>query len=526
MKEAQYHLEIEYKHLKIVNQYLMDILPANLEQEIVVYLSDTLVNKLNIEDIEYYSFDPEKQILTLTTAFIKKQSKPLEANQLIKVVLDQGLIGKVAKSLHTENIDNLLIHPEFVQKNSEHLSAIVVPIVTGNKLLGVIYCGSRNIADFSSQTQKSLNAIASITAIKLEKNSAIEQLQQTIEKLEYSGKIQDTLFEIAELIFETSDMQEFYERLHKSIAKLMFASNFFVALVIDDGKAITLPYAVDEVDEVPPNEVIPLDKDKPSITGYVLNTNKPLLASKKKMQSMIDSNEVYIKGSLPYAWLGVPFGNPPLHGVVVVQSYKENIGFTKKDEQLLCFVARHIRNAIERMQARADLQFMALHDPLTKLPNRSLFNDRVQHALNNSKRDQHKKMALLFLDLDNFKQINDTYGHHIGDLLLVEVAGLVKKCIRDTDSLSRLGGDEFAILLDDIATVEYAEKVAKKVIKAVTTPLMLDENQINTSISIGIAFQNLNDNTLDSLMIRADKAMYQAKQQGRNRLIIEQGGSD
>jgi diguanylate cyclase (GGDEF)-like protein len=303
----------------------------------------------------------------------------------------------------------------------------------------------------------------------------------------------------------------------------MFASNFFVGLVIDDGQAITLPYAVDEVDDVPPNEVIPLDNEKPSITGYVLNTNKPLLASKQKMQSMIDSNQVYIKGSLPNAWLGVPFGEPPLYGVVVVQSYNDNIGFTQKDEQLLCFVARHIRNAIERMQARADLQFLALHDPLTKLANRSLFNNRVNHALNKCRRDKSKKIALLFLDLDKFKQVNDTYGHHIGDLLLIKVAKLVQQCIRETDTLSRLGGDEFGILLEEIDSADSAQLVANKIIKCLQTSFMLDKIQINTSTSIGIAFHDQPENTIESLIICADEAMYQAKQQGRNRAVLHQG---
>jgi diguanylate cyclase (GGDEF)-like protein len=520
MNEELYHLEIEHKHLKIVSQYTMDILPVNSELEIVAFLSDTLLNKLNIDDLELYSFDNKSKKLSLIEAFIGKQSILLNLFVNPKISLGEGMIGKVANSLEAQCIEDLRQHVDFEQTNSEHLSALIVPIFTDVKLIGVIYCASKEVAAFDSQIQNSLNAIASITAIKLEKNRAIEQLQYSVEKLEYSRKIQDALFEIAELIFETSNMQEFYQRLHKCIGKLMFASNFFVGLVIDDGKAITLPYAVDEV---PPNEVIPIDKDKPSITGYVLNTNKPLLASKQKMQSMIDSNQVYIKGSLPNAWLGVPFGEPPLHGVVVVQSYNENIGFTKEDVQLLSFVARHIRNAIERMQARADLQFLALHDPLTKLPNRSLFNDRAIHALNKCKRQKSKKMALLFLDLDKFKQVNDSYGHHIGDLLLVAVVKLIKSSIRETDTLSRLGGDEFAILLEDIVSADCAQKVANKIIKAIQTPFMLDKIQIRTSTSIGIAFHDHPENSIESLIICADEAMYQAKQQGRNRAVMHQG---
>jgi len=523
MKEDHQHLEIDHKYLKIVSQYTMDILLANSEQELIEILSDTLLNKLNIDDIELYLFNPKNKTLAITAAFTEKQSILLDLFVIPEINLGEGLIGKVAKSLVAQSIEDLRLNSDVEQNKSHNLSAFIVPIVTDGKLIGVIYCASKMFAAFTLQLQKSLNTISSITAIKMEKNRAITQLQQTIEKLEYSGKIQDTLFEIAELIFETSNMQEFYQRLHKCIAKLMFASNFFVGLVTDDDQTITLPYAVDEVDEVPPNEVIPLDNEKPSITGYVLNTNKPLLASKQKIQSMINANQLYVKGSLPNAWLGVPFGKPPLRGVVVVQSYTENIGFTHKDEQLLCFVARHIRNAIERMQARADLQFLALHDPLTKLSNRLLFNDRVNHALNKCRRHKNKKIALLFLDLDKFKQINDTYGHHIGDLLLIEVAKLIQTCIRETDTLSRLGGDEFGILLEDIVSADLAQGVANKIVKALQIPFMLDKIQINTSTSIGIAFNDQPDNTIDSLIICADEAMYQAKQRGRNRSILHQG---
>ncbi|WP_339725573.1 sensor domain-containing diguanylate cyclase [uncultured Paraglaciecola sp.] len=522
MKGEHHHLEIEHKYLKIVSQFTMDILSANTDQDIIALLSDTLLKELHVDDLELYSFDPQSKMLSLKEAFVDKQSILNDVLVNPKIPLGEGIIGSVAESIGMEYIKDLRQHSHFVPNTSGHLSALIVPIYADEKLLGVIYCASKNVADFGTQIQASLHVIASITAIKLEKNRAIKQLQHSIEKLEYSGKIQDTLFEIAELIFETSNMQEFYQRLHHCIGNLMFAANFFVALVIDDGKAITLPYAVDEVDEVPPDEIIPIDKDKPSITGYVLNTNTPLLASKQKMQSMIDSNKVYIKGSLPNAWLGVPFGEAPLHGVVVVQSYDDKITFTEKDVQLLSFVARHIRNAIERMQARADLQFLAQHDTLTKLSNRSLFNDKADHALNKCRRQSNKNMALLFLDLDKFKHINDTYGHHIGDLLLVEVANLIKTCIRETDTLSRLGGDEFAVLLEDIISVECAKKIANKIIKAIQVPFILDDIQINTSISIGIAFQNHPENTVESLMISADKAMYQAKQQGRNRAVIHQ----
>ncbi|GAA0854098.1 bifunctional diguanylate cyclase/phosphodiesterase [Aliiglaciecola litoralis] len=510
-------------HLKVVSQYIIDILPTKTQTEIIELIFDTLLRNFDIDYLELYSFKRKSKALILSEAYAEKRSILQDLFIINEIPLGQGIIGQAAKSLQIESIDDVSLYPELNQNGGKYVTGLIIPVVTDGKLVGVIYCASNNTEQLPKHIQNSIYAIASVTAIKVDKIQAIDKLQHSIEKLEYSGKIQDTLFEIAELIFETSSMQEFYQRLHSCIAKLMFASNFFVGLVIDDGQAITLPYAVDEVDEVPPNEVIPLDNQRPSITGYVLNTDKPLLASKQKIQAMIDSNQVYIKGSLPNAWLGVPFGKPPLHGVVVVQSYNDDIGYTQKDEQLLCFVARHIRNAIERMQAKSDLQFLALHDPLTKLPNRSLFNDRVYHALNKCKREQDRNIALLFLDLDKFKQVNDTYGHHIGDLLLIKVAEILQQSIRESDTLSRLGGDEFAILLEDIDTKDSALKVANKIVKALETPFKLNEIQIKTSTSIGIAFHTKSNSNAESLVICADKAMYQAKQQGRNRVVLHQG---
>lgn len=136
-----------------------------------------------------------------------------------------------------------------------------------------------------------------------------------------------------------------------------------------------------------------------------------------------------------------------LKGVVLVQSYYDRFVFKEKDKQLLVFVAKHIRNAIERMKAKSELKFLALHDLLTKLPNRLLFADRIERAITNACSNGQSGIAILFLDLDRFKQVNDTTGPHVGDKLLIEVSRAIGRCIRTNDTLSRFGGDEFAILL-------------------------------------------------------------------------------
>ncbi len=161
------------------------------------------------------------------------------------------------------------------------------------------------------------------------------------------------------------------------------------------------------------------------------------------------------------------------------------------------------------------LDHLAHHDPLTQLPNRLLFMDRLEHALNIARR-HNKMVALLFLDLDNFKQINDALGHFAGDELLVNVARRLQKVIRKSDTVARLGGDEFAILLEDIGQKAFARNVALKILKELQAPLEIGSQQYHISGSIGIAIAPYDDNQPEDLLRDADSAMYEAKRCGKN----------
>lgn len=170
----------------------------------------------------------------------------------------------------------------------------------------------------------------------------------------------------------------------------------------------------------------------------------------------------------------------------------------------------------ERKVMEDRLARMAQYDTLTELPNRALFNDRLQHAITQAKRDQGR-LALMSIDLDRFKPVNDTHGHHIGDLLLQAVARRMQDCVRQSDSVGRIGGDEFFILLPVIESASDALTVAEKVRDALSQAFELDGLQpINISSSIGITlYPDHGDDTLQ-LYKYADQAMYRAKEQGRN----------
>ncbi|WP_316368920.1 putative bifunctional diguanylate cyclase/phosphodiesterase [Candidatus Thiodiazotropha sp. CDECU1] len=166
-------------------------------------------------------------------------------------------------------------------------------------------------------------------------------------------------------------------------------------------------------------------------------------------------------------------------------------------------------------EAQDQINFLAHHDALTQLPNRALFRERFQHALMHARRE-HNSIALLFLDLDRFKTVNDTLGHPVGDEVLLEVSRRMNRIIRASDTLARLGGDEFVLLLEEQTDAQHAVVVARKLIDLFSKPMIISEHELVVTASIGITLYPNDGEDPDMLIRHADRAMYEAKQQGRN----------
>ena len=169
----------------------------------------------------------------------------------------------------------------------------------------------------------------------------------------------------------------------------------------------------------------------------------------------------------------------------------------------------------ERKASYDRIQYLAHFDALTSLPNRTLLNDRIEQAKHSAKRN-HTRFALIFLDLDGFKGINDTLGHHAGDVLLQQVAERLKSCVREMDTVSRLGGDEFVVVLTSLHHREAAIGGAQKIIELLTTPFLIEGEEVTIGTSIGISIFPDDAEETDVLVEMADKAMYRVKQNGKN----------
>jgi len=173
------------------------------------------------------------------------------------------------------------------------------------------------------------------------------------------------------------------------------------------------------------------------------------------------------------------------------------------------------RDNTERRKVEERIKYLALHDELTGLPNRTLFFDRLNQALSRAHRYKHVT-AILYIDLDGFKPVNDMFGHKAGDTVLKEVANRLKLCIRETDTAARIGGDEFAVILQDLQKKEYVENIAERIVKNMSQGFCIEDKSCMIGVSIGISTYPSDGHEPDILIKKADTAMYRVKGKGKN----------
>jgi diguanylate cyclase (GGDEF)-like protein len=252
---------------------------------------------------------------------------------------------------------------------------------------------------------------------------------------------------------------------------------------------------------------------------------KPIFVENARASQLIPAELVTLLGLRSYVAFPLLSTERPL-GLVICAETREGRHWTPEQRRLVDQLALEgslvVENAALRGadQVRIDeLARQAFHDSLTDLPNRALFADRLEHALARlDRRDQ--VIAVLLLDLDGFKEVNDSLGHDAGDQLLIAVAQRLRACVRPADSIARLGGDEFTILLEEITSLSEATRVAERIDDSLRTPFLLDGHEVKVTTSIGIALNAGGEVQPDELVRKADTAMYKAKRAGKARYEI------
>jgi len=326
--------------------------------------------------------------------------------------------------------------------------------------------------------------------------------------------LKDCIFKISKASHYVEDLDQLYIKIHHILSDVIYTKNFYIAIADWENNLIKFPYFVDKFDKPPQTKEI-----ENGLTEYVIKTGQSILVNPAQSTLLTGSKKINMKGTESIDWLGVPLkigeSNKTTFGAIVVQSYNKNIRFTEDDKKILLFVSDQIAMAIKRKIDYLEITKQAFYDHLTGLANKILFNDRLEQAIFKCHRNK-TKVAVLFIDLDNFKFINDSMGHTAGDELLKVVSKRLNRCLRKTDTISRWGGDEFTVILPEIKDLRHVLSLCTRILKTELKNIVIDNQELRITASIGISFYPDDGEDVESLIKNADTAMYKAKELGKN----------
>ncbi len=377
----------------------------------------------------------------------------------------------------------------------------------------------------------------------LELSRLNDALRSEVADRERAEHLQSALFQIAELSSQPGDMADLFKSLHGIVGELLFALNFYIALFDDATGEVTFPYYVDERLTRRPNP----RRGERGFTEYVIRQRRPCLIDSAEARRLEATRQITIQNDInrSCSWLGIPlFEGDVVRGVLAVQSYSPSVSYSLRDQELLTFVSRHIDTALSRRSAaeavltanlrlearvqdrtreldfaNAKLQHENAHDSLTGLPNRSHLQQRLQVAWREFC-DNGQELVVMFIDLDRFKMVNDSLGHHSGDQLLIQAADRLRRCMRESDLLARLGGDEFAVLAY-AAPPDITVAIAERILLAFDLPFYIDGHAVFSSCSIGVVGADRQFHKEPADLLRdADTAMYRVKNAGRDSYAV------
>jgi diguanylate cyclase (GGDEF)-like protein len=479
-----------------------------------------------------------------------------------------------------ENFLEVQVEKDFEILGTPPVDFMGVPIIRGDQVIGAMVVQSYNdnirydaddleILVFISQhivtardriihRELTESLIAERTEQLVKANHTLEA--EITERMRME-QLQKTLFEISELSANIDgDIIEFYSKLHSILKQLINAKNCYIALLDESEQNLSFPYFVGRENDN--NGTRQLTR---GLTEYVIRSKEAILVDSAKTTELVANKAVdytFVTTMLEEgnSWMGAPLQvDGEIKGVISVQTYGEGEDYDDDDLDILRFVSHHISVAMERREAanelikynrqlsekvyertaelnlsneslklqieqrkEVELQLYhdAHHDGLTNLPNRVMFNSRLDLAIASKQRYREHNFALLFIDLDRFKSINDTLGHHAGDEFLIEASRRINACKRSHDLLARLGGDEFVILVDKFHSQSDVEAVAQRIVDSISTVFMIEDKEVYSGASIGVAEITSEYLSADDVLRDADAAMYQAKNLGRNRYVI------
>ncbi|MCE7913005.1 MAG: diguanylate cyclase [Candidatus Brocadia sp. AMX3] len=466
----------------------------------------------------FWTVDRKTNVLNCAEIWHKPSVKVPEFEALTRQITflpGVGLPGSVYASKKPLWITNVVSDANFprapVAAKEGLYGAFGFPILIGNNVLSAIEFFSNEIQPPDEDLLRMMASIGGQIGQFIERKQSEEALRRRID-------FEKTVANISTRFVTLSD---FNNAVFKSLAdagRLSEASRAYLFQFRDNGKIMDNTH--EWCDEGVASEIQHLQNLSVAMLPWLmenLHAGKVIhIADVSKMPPEAAAEKEEFKRQSIKAILILPvYAEKELSGFVGFDNIVAIDPWHEEDIALLRIMAEIIGNAIARRQSESRITYMAYHDTLTNLPNRNLFHDRLKVAIVQAKRNG-RMVAVMILDLDHFKTINDSLGHHIGDLLLKAVAERLTRCVREGDTIARTGGDEFTIILPDLVHALNTIIVASKIIDALNQPFRLEGHEIHISTSIGISLYPLDADEKADLVKKADIAMYLSKARGKN----------
>ena len=356
--------------------------------------------------------------------------------------------------------------------------------------------------------------------------------------LEKANKEIKLINEIGQQITSSLEMDDIITQSHARLSEIIDISSFGVALYDEDAETLLFTNIIEQGKRLAPFTL--KINDKTSLTAYSILNGKPLLLNKRSDSEQYISSWMQGSNLRMNSAIFMPMQQRGrMIGCLTVQNTERNM-YKQSDLDTIGAVSTFLAIALDNSRIYAEvhklneaitnekqglevayrqISHMANHDPLTNLPNRNLLNELLSRGIKIAKRSD-TRLAVMYMDLDNFKPVNDTLGHESGDELLKIVAGKLNKTLRTSDTIARIGGDEFVAVLYNIENESGVVSVADKIIKTLSKEIILEGISFRIGVSIGISIFPDHDTGISELLVKADRAMYQAKQSGKNQAVI------
>ncbi len=356
------------------------------------------------------------------------------------------------------------------------------------------------IRDSAGKAVRMIGAMEDVTSRK-----------QAEEKMRSQALRQRLIAEFGQQVLASTDLADVLNRAVELVSKTLKSDYCSLFELDHDGKNLVFKAAVGWPAEWIGRRTVPV---RPGTRAeLVLSRHEPLIVEDYNQEAGYSTSDFLMEFGVRSGIVVPLFGTTGTFGMLSAHALQPR-RFTEDEVNFLRNVANILAVAIERKKAEEQLAYLAQFDSLTSLPNRHLFHDRLAQTMAQAKRNG-RPMAVLFIDLDRFKLVNDTLGHGAGDELLKEAAGRLAQCVRSGDTVGRFGGDEFGAVLADLGKPGDASIVAQKIIDAMGRPFNLDGHETYVSASIGITLFPADSDEPAALVVNADVAMYRAKEQGR-----------